>query len=455
MTTSRSGGLRGRRSAASGEDGTVGVGDAPAGPRAAVKPVLTVLLIASLVAGVFPVAAAWPPWADDDAVRHDAAVTVEWLMEHVGDADIRVVDVRSRALYEAGHLPGAVRIDAGSGTPGDAPGLFSRAGLSGAERIVVCGDDLLSPDAARAFWLAEYAGAGRAAVLEGGVRAWTAAGGELRTGTVHPEAAAWVTASRTDRLASTAYVALSFGLDGCEIVDARGGDAWAGTAGRPRTGHIPHSLPLAPDSFIVDGALLTPEASRAMLSRFGPRPSSPVDLSWQFIAYGGADGRGPVLYYLLRRAGLERVRLYAGGWERWVSDDALPVVRIIAPRELRERLARERRWFAPDSPPPGFAFFDVRHWSDYRRGHIPGAVNLTSRLFGDSLDIVLERHWPKLERTRDPIVTYCYGSDCIRSRRTSTVAARSGFLVIERFYEGLEGWRATGGPVATTESPEK
>ncbi|MBD3368558.1 MAG: hypothetical protein GF405_10390, partial [Candidatus Eisenbacteria bacterium] len=248
--------------------------------------------------------------------------------------------------------------------------------------------------------------------------------------------------------------AVSCGVAGREIIDARGREAWEGSAAAPRSGHIPHSLPLDPAAFIEDAVLMSPEASRRMLSRFGPRPSSPVDLSWEFIVHGDGLADGALMYYLLRRAGVERVRLYDDGWNAWVADDGLPVVRTIGATELRERLARERRWFAPDTPPPGFAFFDVRHWSDHRRGHIPGSVNLTSRLFDDSLDIYIAEHWPELDRTTDPIVTYCYGPDCIRSRRTSTIAARKGFLFVERFYEGLEGWRSIGGPMVKNDDGE-
>ncbi|MBD3366951.1 MAG: hypothetical protein GF405_02105, partial [Candidatus Eisenbacteria bacterium] len=168
-------------------------------PRRAVKPVLTVLLIASLVSGVFPVAAAWPPWADDgEESSHDAAVDVTWLLEHMG-GDLAVVDVRELTDYTAGHLPGAVHLALDPDALESGPAVFSRIGLAGDERIIFYGADALSERAALAFWLAEFSGARRAAVLDGGVAAWTAAGRALSDGTYHADAAAWVTAARTDR----------------------------------------------------------------------------------------------------------------------------------------------------------------------------------------------------------------------------------------------------------------
>jgi rhodanese-related sulfurtransferase len=152
-------------------------------------------------------------------------------------------------------------------------------------------------------------------------------------------------------------------------------------------------------------------------------------------------------YFLLRRAGIADVSYYPGGWAEWSADPALPVVRVVGAEELLDRLGRARRWLGIDAPPEGLALFDVRHAGDYTGGHIPGAVHLTSRSFADSLDARIDRYWPDLDRTTAPIVTYCYGSNCIRSRNCSTEAARQGFVNVERFYGGVEEWRAIGGRI--------
>ena len=165
----------------------------------------------------------------------------------------------------------------------------------------------------------------------------------------------------------------------------------------------------------------------------------------RFVPAGPQPGRRELEE--LRRAGVEVVRYYPGGWRDWTEDASLPIVRIIHSEELALRLAEDRRWFRPNAPPASFAFFDVRHGADYERGHIPGAVNLPSSVFADSLDAALDRHWPNLDRAQAPIVTYCYGERCIRSRATSTAAAREGFVYVERFYGGLDEWRNIGGNI--------
>ena len=402
--------------------------------------------------------AAWP-WTRKDlgeVTYPEVGVTAEWLVSHAGARGVAVVDARDEAAYSAGHVPRAISIPPGVvDDPASAGEAFGRLGLSGRERIVCCGDSAWSPEAGMLFWLLEAAGAERALVLEGGMRAYAEAGGELSTEPATREPTEWRTTPRPDRVATLAYVADRYGRKGVEVVDARGRDGWEGLPatvdGEPveRTGHVPHALPYDfRKLFAPDGGLMPPEESRKALSALGPRTGTYVDLSSEFIVYDDGSSRvGALGYFLMRRAGVDTVRYYAGGFAEWSAEGTTPVVRIVHGEELKERLARERRWLRPNAPPGSFIFLDVRHISGYKgtRGHIPGAVNLASSVFADSLDAVLEKHWPKVDRATTPIVTYCYGENCIRSRYTSTLAARAGFLRIERFFGGLTEWRMVGG----------
>jgi 3-mercaptopyruvate sulfurtransferase SseA len=248
-----------------------------------------------------------------------------------------------------------------------------------------------------------------------------------------------------------------YGETGFELVDARGWDVWEGEPHEPgvtptsRTGHIPHALPYDFREFAApDGSLRSSEDTRATVSRLGPRPSSPVDLQDEFIVYGRGPDDGALGYYLLRRAGLAKVRFYPDGFDEWSSHPELPVTRIIHAEEILARLNREVRLLVPDTPPRSFVLFDVRHYRDYGLGHVPGAVNLQSNVFADSLDSALARWWPAVDRSSMPVVVYCYGASCIRSRNCSTIAARAGFMNTERFYGGIEEWKGIGAPVIRT-----
>lgn len=427
---------------------------------------LVVLVAVAATAVIDATAGTWPPWAEEDdrePVYPEIVTAVGELHGRIGASNLVVVDARPADAYRAGHLPTAISVPAFDvPNPPESTGVLAAHGLTGREQIVCYGEGSYSADAARLFWLLEVAGASRVSILEGGISAWIDAGRELDRDERALPAAVWAGEPNADRLATAGYVALKFGEPGHEIIDARGRDAWEGGVGEasatadhadaaPRAGHVPHALPLDFREFVLPDDRFVPAIdARQTLAAFGPRPSTPVDLWDEFIVYDdGVSGEGGLGYFVLRRSGVEAVRYYADGWSDWAGDPSLPVVRIVHAEELEARLARARRWFKPNAPPATFAVFDVRHWNDFNRGHIPGAVNLTSRLFADSLDVYVERHWPDLDRTEAPIVTYCYGSNCIRSRDCATVAARRGFINVERFYGGIEEWRENGGKLVS------
>ncbi|MBN2566016.1 MAG: hypothetical protein JXB46_09940 [Candidatus Eisenbacteria bacterium] len=403
--------------------------------------------------------------AQPEVAYPDVTVTTEWLVRHNGESGVVVVDARPESSYLSGHIPGAVSLPArvlpvvcsveDVRSLGGSLGAF---GVTGTELLICCGETSWSAEAATLFWLLELAGAERAAILDGGVTGWLADARPLSVEPTRARGAGWSREPDVQLLATLDHVVSSYGADGVEIIDARGRYEWGGPIERdewecpPRAGHIPHALPFDFTVFFhPDGFMRTPAETRSEFARLGPRPANPVDLASEFVVHGdGFVSDGAIGYFLLRRAGLERVRYYPGGWGEWSTDLGLPVVRIVGADELMWRLSKGRRLFASDAPASGFAFFDVRHPADYARGHIRGSVSLRSDHFADSLDTRLERFWPKLDRKRAPVVTYCYGEYCIRSRGTSTDAARAGFVRVERFYGGLDEWQAAGGRLVTS-----
>ena len=417
------------------------------------------------------------PWSRTEPVPEpdypDVTVTADWLARRLDARDVLVIDVRPAASYLAGHVPGAVSfppelVPEVVSLPEFArlPDVLGDLGLSGRELLICCGAVSYSREAAGLFWLLEVAGADRVAVLDGGVVGWCAAGRELASEDVRRPQATWAREPDPELLATREYVRRSFGEPGVEIVDARGLEAWRGPVESEdwgslvRVGHIPHALPFDFTTFFApDGRFLPPSETWSSFAKLGPRPANPIDLSDEFVVHGwgrgGTDsdawGDGALAYFLLRRAGISKVRLYSEGWSDWAGDPYLPIVRIVGGEELRHRLGKSRRWLRPNAPPGDLAFFDVRHPSDHRRSHIRGSVTLRSDYFADSLDVRLERHWPDIDRATTPVVTYCYGERCIRSRVTSTAAAREGFIYIERFHGGLDEWYSIGGKLVRAE----
>jgi rhodanese-related sulfurtransferase len=104
--------------------------------------------------------------------RVDAATALGWLDD---DAPVTVIDVRSAAEYESAHVAGSVNVPLpllGEGSAAVAERLDRRA-------VLVCASGVR---ASQARLRLAAAGAQDLHVLDGGVSAWAAAGGEVVTG---------------------------------------------------------------------------------------------------------------------------------------------------------------------------------------------------------------------------------------------------------------------------------
>jgi thiosulfate/3-mercaptopyruvate sulfurtransferase len=239
-----------------------------------------------------------------------------------------------RELYDAAHIPGAAFVDLdrdlaappgeGGRHPMPATADFEQAmrlaGVSGGRPVVVY-DDADSTAAARAWWLLRYFGHPSVRVLDGGFRAWTAAGypvdppsplyrGAIGDFTARPGHLDLLDA---DGAASIARAGL--------LLDARAGERYRGEAEHvdPVAGHIP-------------GAVSAPTAENVNQDgTFKPT----ADLAARFTALGAAGGR-PVAAYCgsgvtaahevlaLTLAGLPAA-LYVGSWSNWITDPDRPV----------------------------------------------------------------------------------------------------------------------------------
>jgi thiosulfate/3-mercaptopyruvate sulfurtransferase len=275
----------------------------------------------------------------------DALVTTEWLASHLGEAGLRIVDVRwyldpskkGRDAYRAGHVPGAVflDVDADLSAPGGRrggplgrhpwPSPEQVARVMGAVGVgpgiqVVAYDDQAGATAARLWYLLRAHGHDEVAVLDGGIVKWIAEGRPLETSIRSWPPAEFVARPRPGWVLTKAEMKSdpAHGL----VLDARAGERYRGEVEPidPRAGHIPaaRSAPFADN--LTGGAVPVFRSAgelRAQYAALGAERDEPV-------VYCGSGVTACHDLLALHVAGL-RGRLYAGSWSEWSADPALPV----------------------------------------------------------------------------------------------------------------------------------
>jgi thiosulfate/3-mercaptopyruvate sulfurtransferase len=390
-----------------------------------------------------------PPWMRRkiEPVYPEILVSASWLAENLGRSDLTVVDGRAAERYGEGHIPDAISLDCRSveAVATELAGQFTRAGVPSRGMVVCYSDREDAAAAGELFWLLELAGHTDVRVLNGGLDEWRRGGGGIESKAGPVEAAVFDAPPDTSRIAGFDYVMDIFGRQGHTILDWRGQAKWD-------IGHIPHSLPFPMKSLVtLDGIVLFGPDVRPVFENWGPRRYDFVDLSDEIVVCGDA-GPGEVgvhPYLAARLAGIERVRCYREGFDGWRSHPDVPVVRIVEAAEVKSRLGMS--WWKQllKIPPKDLILLDVRSVRDYDVGHIPGAVGASSFTFAEDIEAVITEYWPEVNRATIPIIFYCYGPDCIRSRHCASVAARHGFRNLLWFREGVAGWYQVDGELVS------
>jgi thiosulfate/3-mercaptopyruvate sulfurtransferase len=267
-------------------------------------------------------------------------VSPEWLAEHLGADGLVVADVRwvrdgsvADAFAER-HVRGAVLLDLDrdlAAPPGEGPGrhplpppeafaaTMAAAGIGETDAVVAV-DDVGGSIAARLWWMLAVTGH-RAAVLDGGLGAWT---GPSETGApVKREPAAFTArAWPRDFLTDAEGVAHALETGSAILVDARAGERFRGESEPidPIAGHVPgaRSAPWADNLDPASGRFRSPEELRKHFEELGAAGGTVIAMCGS-----GTTACHDVLALVL--AGLGPTILYEGSWSDWSSDPTRPI----------------------------------------------------------------------------------------------------------------------------------
>ena len=185
----------------------------------------------------------------------------------------------------------------------------------GADTTVVAYDDWNRAGSARAWWVLKAAGLPDVRILDGGLAAWTAAGGVLETGVVTP--APGDVAVLHDDLYAGGLPTLSAddaAALGPRLVDARAPERFRGDTEPvdPVAGHIPGATNVPSTTLL--GAAGEFHADADLMRAFG-------DVAG---VYCGSGVTAAVAVAALAAAGVD-VALFPGSWSQWCGDPARPV----------------------------------------------------------------------------------------------------------------------------------
>lgn len=274
-----------------------------------------------------------------------ALVSVDWLKERLGKERIQLIDTSwdmtrtgrpHHDVFMDEHIPGAIHFDANIvAEPHTAPPrrmmpnpeLFARfAGDLGIdpEATLVFYDNAGLYTAARGWWMFRGSGHARSAVLDGGLPAWKAAGGEIESGreTKYPPTR-WPVPTQRPVTRDWRQVLANIESKAEQLVDARPPEQFNGdTSFRypgVRPGHIPGSVNLSQRQ-LRDGNQIfySPEKLREIFAAHG------VDLKKPIVSTCGSGITACIIALACEVIGEGKVAMYDGSWEEWGGRRDLP-----------------------------------------------------------------------------------------------------------------------------------
>ena len=276
----------------------------------------------------------------------DSLVSTQWLSEHLDDPKLVVLDcsvsvlpgedgslqiLSGRADYEGGHIPSAGFADLMDDlTDGDSPLKFAvgtpeqfcaAMGALGVgdDTSVVLYDGSNSVWAARVWWMLRWVGFDHAALLDGGLGAWTAEGRPLSTEAANRPAKQLTPAPRPELIADRDEVFAAIDNSDVSIIDALPEASYRGEmAMYDRPGHIPGASNIPAFSLIDDSGRYRPHDELATLFD--------GDRNTRTIAYCGGGIAASSNAFIMTRLGFTDVAVYTASLQEWAADPANPMV---------------------------------------------------------------------------------------------------------------------------------
>jgi thiosulfate/3-mercaptopyruvate sulfurtransferase len=283
--------------------------------------------------------------AGDANTTMDTLVSASWLREQLDDPELVVIDatvlieqdsggnllsVNGRASYEAGHIPTAVFADfMGDLSDADSslefavpsPEQFAAAmgalGVGDDSRVVLY-DTNGSSWAARVWWMLRWIGFDRAALLDGGLDAWTAEGGLLSAEPVSRPPRTLTVKLRPELIVDQDEVRASIEDESVNLIDSLPAPHYRGEwAMYDRPGHITGASNVPVTSlFDESGKFRSHNDLDALFEG---------DRGTRTITYCGGGIAASADAFVMTRLGFTDVAIYGASLQEWAADPDSPM----------------------------------------------------------------------------------------------------------------------------------
>ena len=265
-------------------------------------------------------------------------INVDQLADNLDKPDWVIVDasynLKDKAAgyesYQAGHIPGAVYAHPFkhlSGPPLTDQGrhplpssdqlemVFTRLGISSGTQVIAYDNQGIT--AARLWWLLNYMGHQKVAVLDGGIKAWTDSGRETKPGIETNEPGDFEGQANREML-----VVLDEVLEQRLLVDSRDAGRYRGdsSGADPAAGHIPGAKN-RPHALNKDENLLLRDATE-LKAEFAELLGSVPSEESTFYCGSGISACQNLL--TMAHLGMKIGKLYVGSWSEWSQFEELP-----------------------------------------------------------------------------------------------------------------------------------
>lgn len=271
------------------------------------------------------------PTGERDYARPEMLIDAQSLKELLGDPRLLVIGFMPVEEFDKRQIPGSVQLDwpalevidtsdeSMRGWSDRVRQMLADLGVSPDRRIVTYDAGTLF--AARLWWVLHYLGHEDQQVLNGGIAAWQAAGGQVEGGEAGPATSdrsglAFEEAKlRPEVFAPREEVRARLEDSAVALVDAR-------TAEEYVAGHIPGAVNVNfPSNAMPEAPKVWKSAEdlRAMYAAVGVTPDKRI------IPYCATGVRSAVTAFTLRLIGYQDVGLYTGSWKEWSAYPELPI----------------------------------------------------------------------------------------------------------------------------------